>query len=477
MSTQSISAVGPAPAAFTKTRSPWLPLPVILAGTFMVVLDFFIVNVALPSMQAHLHASSGAIEWVVAGYGLTNAVFLISGARLGDRLGRVRVFTVGLALFTLASAGCGLAGSPEMLVISRLAQGCASAMLMPNVLSIIGVLYDGADRAKALAAYGMSMGFAAVSGQLIGGILVQVNPAGLGWRSCFLINIPIGVLAVIAAPRIIPESRGQAGAGLDPAGTVLATLGLTAIVLPLVEGRAHGWPLWTWLSLGAAPIVLGAFALQQRRLSARGGTPLMPPELFRSRGVTMGLAAQLLFWSGQASFFLVLSLYLQLGRGMSALHSGLVFTILAGAYLLTSLRAPALTVRHGRRVLAAGAGMLAVGHLTLALTIADVGIGGSVLALAPGLALVGAGMGLGITPLASLVMAAAPPEHLGATSGVLSTMQNVGNAIGVAVIGVLFYGAVSHGFAGAFQVSVIALAVALTGVAALTRLIPARVGS
>jgi EmrB/QacA subfamily drug resistance transporter len=451
-------------------------LPVILAGTFMVVLDFFIVNVALPSMQAHLHASSGAIEWVVAGYGLTNAVFLITGSRLGDRLGRVRVFTVGLALFTLASAGCGLARSPEVLVISRLAQGCASAMLMPNVLAIIGVLYDGADRAKALAAYGMSMGLAAVSGQLIGGILVQVNPAGLGWRSCFLINIPIGVLAVIAAPRVIPESRGEAGS-LDLAGTVLTTLGLTAIVLPLVEGRAHGWPLWTWLSLAAAPVLLGAFAVQQRRVAARGGTPMMPPELFRSRGVTIGLAAQLLFWSGQASFFLVLSLYLQLGRGMSALHSGLVFTILAVAYLLTSLRAPALTVSHGRRVLAVGAGLLAVGHLTLALTVADVGIGGSVLVLAPGLALVGAGMGLGITPLASLIMAAAPPQHVGATSGVLSTMQNVGNAIGVAVVGVLFYGAVSHGFAGAFQVSVVALAVALTGVAALTRLIPAKVGS
>ncbi|MFZ1992575.1 MAG: MFS transporter, partial [Solirubrobacteraceae bacterium] len=203
----------------------------------------------------------------------------------------------------------------------------------------------------------------------------------------------------------------------------------------------------------------------------------MPPELFASRAVTIGLAAQLLFWSGQASFFLVLSLYLQLGRGMSALHSGLVFTILAAAYLMTSLRAPALTVRHGRRVLAAGAGMMAVGHLTLVLTVADVGIGGSVLALAPGLALVGAGMGLGITPLASLVMAAAPPQHIGATSGVLATMQNVGNAIGVAVVGVLFYGALSHGFADAFQLSVIALAVALTGVAALTRLIPATVGS
>jgi EmrB/QacA subfamily drug resistance transporter len=480
MSTQSISAVGSTPAAFPHTRSRWLPLPVILAGTFMVVLDFFIVNVALPSMQAHLHASNGAIEWVVAGYGLTNAVFLITGARLGDRLGRVRVFTVGLALFTLASAGCGLAGTPEVLVLSRLAQGCASALLMPNVLAIIGVLYDGGDRAKALAAYGMSMGFAAVSGQLIGGILVQANPAGLGWRSCFLINIPIGVAAVVAAPRVIRgggvNARGQAG-GLDLAGTLLATLGLTAIVLPLVEGRAHGWPLWTWLSLAAAPVLLGAFALQQRRVAVRGGTPMVPPELFRSRGVTIGLVAQLLFWSGQASFFLVLSLYLQLGRGMSALHSGLVFTILAATYLVTSLKAPALTMRHGRRVLAAGAAMLAVGHLTLVLTVAGVGVRGSVLALAPGLALVGAGMGLGITPLTSLVMAAAPPEHVGATSGVLATMQNVGNAIGVAVVGVLFYGAVSHGFAGAFQLSVAALAVALAGVAGLTRLIPATVGS
>jgi len=224
MSTQSIPAVGPAPAAVASTRSRWLPLPVILAGTFMVVLDFFIVNVALPSMQAHLHASSSAIEWVVAGYGLTNAVFLITGARLGDRWGRVRVFTIGLALFTLASAGCGLAETPEVLVISRLAQGCASALLMPVVLSIIGVLYEGADRARALAAYGMSMGFAAVSGQLIGGILVQVNPAGLGWRSCFLINLPIGVLAVAAAPRVIPESRGASGS-LDLTGTVLRRWG------------------------------------------------------------------------------------------------------------------------------------------------------------------------------------------------------------------------------------------------------------
>lgn len=449
----------------------------ILAGTFMIVLDFFIVNVALPSMQAGLHASSGAIEWVVAGYGLTTAVFMITGARLGDRWGRRRVFTIGLALFTLSSAGCGLAGSPGMLVVSRLIQGVSAAMLGSNVLSIIGVLYDGSDRARALAAYGMAMGFAAVSGQLIGGVLVQADIAGLGWRSCFLINLPIGLLAVLAAPRVIPESRAPSRAGIDPTGTVLATLGLTAVVLPLVDGRAHGWPLWTWLSLGAAPLILGAFVGQQRRLARNGGDPLLPPALFAAPGFAVGLAAQLLFWCGQASFFLVLSLYLQLGRGMSALDAGLVFTILAVAYLLTSMQAPALTERHGRRVLAVGALVLAAGHLSLALVVGDVGSGGSLLPLVPGLVLVGAGMGLGITPLAALIMASMKPEHVGVTSGVLATMQNVGGALGVAVIGVLFYGRLSHGFASAFELSVGALAVTLTAVAALTRLLPAPVRS
>jgi EmrB/QacA subfamily drug resistance transporter len=455
----------------------WAPLPVILTGTFMVVLDFFIVNVALPSMQSRLHASNSSVEWVVAGYGLTTAVLLITGARLGERWGRRRVFTAGLALFTISSAACGVAATPGMLVISRLAQGAAGALLMPNVISIIGVVYDGADRARALAAYGMVMGLAAVSGQLIGGVLVQADPAGLGWRSCFLINVPVGVLAVACAPRVIPESRSPRGAGMDAPGTALVTLGLTAVVLPLVEGRAHGWPLWTWLSLACAPGLLAAFALHQRRLVSRGAPALLPAGMLASPGLAAGLAAQLLFWCGQASFFLVLSLYLQQGRGLSALHAGLVFTILAVAYLAASLRAPAMTMRHGRRVLAAGALVLAAGHVALALTVAAVGVGGSVLALVPGLVLVGAGMGLGITPLASLIMGSLEAEHAGAVSGVLATMQSVGGALGVAVIGVIFYGALSHGIGHAFELSLAALAVALVGVAALTRLLPAGVRS
>jgi EmrB/QacA subfamily drug resistance transporter len=482
MSTQSLDQAVPAPRAGALARARanrWAPLPIVLAGTFMVVLDFFIVNVALPSMQARLHASDGAIEWVVAGYSLTSAVLLIGAGRLGDRHGRRRVFALGLGLFTLSSAACGLAPSPGVLVVARLVQGGAAALLMPNVLSLIGVLYDGVDRARALAAYGMTMGLAAVSGQLIGGVLVQADVAGLGWRMVFLINVPVGALALALTSRVVPESRVQGSGRVDLTGTLLVSAAVTAIVLPLVESRAHGWPLWTWLSLGAAPLVLAAFAMQQRRRGAAGRTstpPLIPGELFRARGFTPGLVAQLVFWTGQASFFLVLALYLQQGRGLSALHSGLVFTILAVAYLAASLRAPALTERHGRRVLAVGALALAAGHGLLAAGVGEIGTGGTVLALVPGLILVGAGMGLGITPLATLIMAGMKPEHAGATSGVLATAQNVGNAIGVALIGVLFFGAAGHGIGGAFELSEIALAGVLLSVVALTRLLP-KVGS
>ena len=479
MTTDTLSpTVAPAVGRISRARtSRWAPLPVVLAATFMVVLDFFIVNVALPSIQRGLHASSSSIEWIVAGYGLTSAVLLIPAAQLGDRLGRRRMFSYGLALFTLSSAACGVAGDPLTLVLARLAQGGGAALLMPNVLSLIGVLYDGADRARALSFYGLAMGLAAVSGQLIGGLLVQVDLFGLGWRSCFLINLPVGAVALALAPRLVPESRGRGAGTIDWSGTALVTAALSAIVLPLVEGRQHGWPLWTWVSLAAAPVLLGGFIAQQRRLAARGGAPLLAPALFKARTFSAGLLAQLVFWSGQASFFLVLALYLQGGRGLSALDAGLVFTILAGSYLVASGRAPALAVSHGRRVLAIGALMLAAGHATLLAAVASVGVGGSVAALIPGLLLIGAGMGLGITPLATIVMSGMAPDDAGAVAGALATMQNVGNAVGVAVIGVVFFGSVHAGFAHAFELSLGVLAVTLVSVAGLARLLPATVRS
>ena len=318
--------------------SPWAALPVVLAGTFMVVLDFFIVNVAMPAMQADLHASTGAIEWVVAGYGLTFATLLITAGRLGDQLGRRRMFSAGLILFTLASAACGLSTTPEMLIVARAFQGAAAALLSTNVLSIIGVTYTGPDRLRALSIYGTVLGLAAVGGQLIGGALVEAA----GWRSIFLINVPVGVVALALTPQLVPESRADRGSRLDLIGTALITLALVGIVLPLVEGRQHGWPLWTWLCLAAAPVTLALFAAQQRALHARGGAPLLDPSLFRDRGFSAGLLTQLAFWSGQASFFLVFALYLQQGRGLGALQAGLVFTILAVSYMAASMKATEL---------------------------------------------------------------------------------------------------------------------------------------
>jgi EmrB/QacA subfamily drug resistance transporter len=450
--------------------SPWAALPVVLAGTFMVVLDFFIVNVAMPAMQTELHASTGAIEWVVAGYGLTFATLLITAGRLGDQLGRRRMFSAGLILFTVASAACGLSTTPEMLIAARAVQGAAAALLSTNVLSIIGVTYTGPDRLKALSIYGTVLGLAAVGGQLIGGALVE----SAGWRSIFLINVPIGVVALALTPQFVPESRAGKGSKLDLVGTALITVALVDIVLPLVEGRQHGWPLWTWLCLGAAPVALAAFAIHQRKLHARGGAPLLDPTLFRDRGFSAGLLTQLAFWSGQASFFLVFALYLQQGRGLGALQAGLVFTILAVSYMAASVKATELTTKLGRGAPALGALTLAAGHAILATTIGEIGAGGSIAALVPALLLIGAGMGMVITPLTTTVLASVPAEHAGAASGALSTMQQVGNAVGVAITGIIFFGAAKHGVPHAFELSLIQLAAVCAAAAALTRLLPRR---
>ena len=367
-------------------------------------------------------------------------MFLIAAARLGDRIGRRRTFSIGLGVFTLASAACGAAGNPTVLVAARLAQGIGAALVMPNVLSIINVTYSGADLPRALGIYGLVMGLAAACGQLIGGGLIQADVAGSGWRACFLINVPVGVTALAAAPRFVSESRSERRTPLDLVGTVLLTAGLTAVVLPLVEGRQQGWPAWTWISFGVAPLLLLGFAAHQRRLARRGGEPLLAPAMFRARSFTAGLLAQLVFWCGQAAFFLVLALYLQQGRGLSALDAGLVFTIMAIAYVATSAQAPALAKRYGRRLLAIGALVLASGHGLLLAAVANIGVGGSIVQLVPGLVLIGAGMGLLLVPLTTTILSSVETRHAGGASGAVATMQNVGGALGVAITGVIFSG-------------------------------------
>jgi EmrB/QacA subfamily drug resistance transporter len=466
--------VSPPGASFAARLSAhhWAALPVVLIAPFMVVLDFFIVNVAIPSMQSRLHAGSGAVEWVIAGYGLTFAIGLIIGGRLGDRFGRRRMFSLGLLLFTIASAGCGLAASPSQLVGARIVQGLAAALLMPQALAILGVIYEGARRVQAFSIYGMALGLAAVSGQLIGGALIQANLAGLGWRTVFLINLPIGMLGLLLAPRLVPESRADGAPRLDLTGAGLVTLALTAITLPLIEGRAHGWPAWSWALLAVSPFLLYGFACHQRWLGRRGGDPLLHPDLFRERAFTVGLIAQLAFFSSMASFFLVFALYLQQGRGLDPLQAGLVFTIMAGAYVVASAQAQQLTARLGRSVPIIAAVVLAAGHGLLAITVLDVGTGQTVALLVPALVLIGTGMGFVLTPLTNTVLTNLTPANAGAASGALTTMQQIGNALGVAITSVIFYGTIKHGLPHAFELSLVELAAVSLVVAACARLLP-----
>jgi MFS family permease len=335
---------------------------------------------------------------VVAGYAISTAVLLVTGGRLGDQFGRRRVFAIGMGFFVATSAACALAPDPAVLVAARLVQGVGAALMAPNILSILGVVYTGPARVRAISVYGMVMGLAATSGQLIGGVLIRWDIAGLGWRTIFWINVPLGVVALLASPRLIPESKAERGSRLDLTGVALITACLVAVVLPLVDGRQAGWPAWSWILLGASAPLAVTFVLHQRRKADRGGVPLLRPQVFSAWPLRAGLLTQLVFWCQQAAGYLVLGLYLQQGRGLSPLSSGAVFTVLAVGYLATSFRAPALTVRFGRPVIAVGAVIAAAGDAALYLAAAHTGTGGSVAWLFPGLIILGAGQGCASPP-------------------------------------------------------------------------------
>ncbi len=424
------------PVASRPGTAPGLgPLLVVLAGTFVTFLDFFIVNVALPAIHADLHADSVAVSLVVAGYGVTFAAGMITGGRLGDLYGRRRMFTIGLALFTVMSAACGLAPNATALVVARALQGAAGAMLTPQVLAILGTTYEGPRRDRAFAAYGFAMGIAGVLGQLLGGALIQADLAGLGWRTIFLINVPVGLVALPLVRRIVPESRGSV-ARLDVVGTLLATGAIGALVVPLVEGREHGWPLWSWLLLASAPAFGGVFVAHQAARARRGSAALVDLTLFRSRTFAVGSLAGMAFGLVPSAFFFVLALYLQQGRGYSALFSGVVFAAVGVGYFAALLVAAPLAARLRHQVLAVGAVLAAAGTLALAMA----AHAGSAWALVPGLALVGFGIGAVLVPLSSTVLAGVDQRLAGSAAGVLSTAQQVGGAVGVAVIGVAFFG-------------------------------------
>jgi EmrB/QacA subfamily drug resistance transporter len=418
----------------------WLTLIILLLAAFMNLLDVSIVNIAIPSIQRDLHATYADVQWALAGYTLAYALVLITGGRLGDIFGRKRLFLIGVAGFTIMSALCGAAQGPGMLIACRVVQGAMGAIMVPQVLAVIQVIFPPSERIKALAGFGVTAGLGTVSGPLIGGLLIQHNLLGLGWRPIFLINVPVGIIAVAASAALVRESRAPRPPRLDPVGVGLVSAALLLLLYPLVEGRQLGWPAWTFASMAAAAPVLAAFIGYERVKARRDGSPLVQLNLFRERGFSAGMAIAIAFFLGIASFGLVLTLFLQLGLGFTPLHAGLTFLPFSLGVLVSSGAAARLAPRFGRGVTMAGAIIIAAGMAGLIEIVHHYGAAVTTWELVPGLVAAGLGLGAVIAPLADIVLARVPAQEAGSASGVFNTGLQLGNSIGIAVIGVIFFG-------------------------------------
>jgi MFS family permease len=449
-------------------------LTVILVGVLLPMIDFFIVNVALPTIDADLRATQPLLELVVSGYATAYALLLVLGGRLGDSLGRKRLFLAGMAAFTATSLACGLAPTATFLVIGRVAQGASAAMMVPQVLATIQAATTGERRTRALGRYGAAGGLAAVLGQVLGGLLVSANIDGLGWRPIFLVNVPIGLAGLILAKRYVPDTRHGAPAPIDGVGTILLGVTLLAVLVPLTEGRSLGWPAWTIGLLVLAPLAATAFAAAERRVERSGRSPLVPPSLLQHPSMRRGLALALPFFGGFGAFMFCYALLVQQGLHASALTAGLGLVPMAATFLLASLSTSRLLARYGAKVLSAGGLLQAIGLVILGLTVSMAWPHLAVIDLAPGLAVAGLGQGLVMSPLFGIVLSEVPAVIAGAGSGVLTTTQQSALALGVATLGSLFLALAGDGtgISSAFIVVLAVQVVVAVGVAAGARRLP-----
>jgi EmrB/QacA subfamily drug resistance transporter len=429
----------------------WLAAVVLIGAVTMDLIDLTVVNVALPTIRRDLGASGAQLEWVVSAYMLAFAAMLIVAGSFGDLLGRKRVFVAGVAVFGLASLGAGVAGSPGELIAARVVQGAAAAAMVPQLLGTFRAMFSGPERGKAFGLYGAILGFASALGLVLGGVLVDADLFGWGWRTVFLINVPIALVSLVAALRTVPETSDPRAARPDLMGACILAGAIVAIAYPLLEGRSLGWPVWSWLVLAAG--VGGLLALgvvEERRQHARVA-PLLRTQLLRSSSFSAGLGVQLAFSSGLQGFFLVLAVWLQTGRGFSPLAAGstaLAFS--AGSFLLAGGAVP-LAVRFGRLVLCCGGILMALGTFGVLLGASHVGRGNDPWPIVPGLAVCGMGLSLLVIPLANVVLAAVPREVASGAGGTLSTAQQLGGALGVALVGTVFFDRLErHSFTSAF---------------------------
>ncbi|MFE5584475.1 MFS transporter [Kitasatospora sp. NPDC056531] len=441
-------------------RRRWIALAIVMVASFMDLVDVTIVNIAIPSIQQDTGASFSAIQWVTGGYALAFAIGLITGGRLGDIHGRKRLFLIGIGGFTVASALCGLASGPEMLVAMRLLQGGTAALMVPQVLSIIHATFPAEERGKVFGMFGAVVGLGAVSGPMIGALLTEWDPLGLAWRPIFLINLPVGIAGLLLGRRYIDESRAEHALKLDLVGVALASLGLLMLIYPLTHGREAGWPLWGYLSMAGSLPVFALFVVYEKAKTRRDGSPLVELSLFRVKSFAAGICVQLAFGVALGIFFLVWTLYMQVGLGWSPLKAGatgIPFSLAVST--AAGLSVQKLVPRFGRKVLQAGALVMAAGVLTYIWEADRYGTSIAPWQMALPLVVMGLGMGLIVAPITDAVLSEVPRRHAGSASGLINTVQQVGNALGLGLVSVAFFGAmddvvapdaVGTAFGGAF---------------------------
>ena len=420
-------------------RTRWAAFLTILLAQFMNLIDVTIVNVALPSLQSGLSATESQIEWVVAGYILVFALGLLPMGRYGDIVGRKRLFLYGVAAFTAASVLCGLAPSIEFLVGARLLQGAAGAVMMPQVMAIAQNLFPPKARGGAFALFGLTAGLASVTGPILGGVLINADLFGMGWRPIFLINLPIGLFAMIAAARLIPDLPGNRSLRNDWVGILFVAAAMLALVFPLVEGRTLGWPLWTFVLMAASVPLFYGFIWWESRQDRLGRPQVMPISLLKAWNFALGGLMSLIYFSAMPALFLVLALFLQQGFGFDPLSSGLTTVPFPLGILLASILSGKLGARWQKQRIIVGLIGLFVGVFWLRTVVLGVGDAVDHWDLALPLFLGGLGLASSIAPLFQTILAGVPVKDAGAGSGALQAIQQAGGALGVAVISQIFF--------------------------------------
>ncbi|WP_228540633.1 MFS transporter [Nocardia sp. XZ_19_369] len=435
---QPVATPPAAPPAAHGARRTLAILIVILTGQFMAVLDAAIVNVAIPSIRSSLHTSGAALQLIVAGYVIAYAVLLVTGARLGDRFGQRRMFIAGLALFTLASLVCGLAWNEASLIVFRFAQGVGAAAMVPQIMTIIQRTFTGNARAKALSVYSAIISGGMVAGQVLGGLIVSADLWGSSWRGVFLVNVPIGVVLLVLAPRILPTVTERFDRKLDLAGLTVLTAAVLTLVLPLVLGRELGWPMWAWISLGACVVAFAAFVGIERAVAARGGEPLFSHRVLAAPGLLLAAATLFVIMATFGGWMFVMAIHFQSTLGYSALHAGLLFIPMGVTFAVTGLNWERIRDRYHATMIPLGlvlaaASMVAVG----ALLRNGADVGPLVLTL---LGVCGVGNGLAFSPLMTRTLAKVPMSLAADASGILVTNVQLGIVVGIASFGSLFLG-------------------------------------